>query len=285
MSFIARFGGNAATNQSGLGSLNRAIAAGMTLDQIRASGVNFGPAAAAKIDELSNSFVGRFGGDLRTNSSGQASVQRALNSGMTINQVKSSGVNFGPKAQDFLSNPKPKPGSFIANYGGDVGENAVGLQSVKNAIDGNNMTVNDIYGLSQSEGFSFGPKAQQAIDKYRNTYVGTYGGDIDNNMTGLAAVKRGEAAGMSIKEIKDQATREGTVFGPAASDYFASIKEQQAEKINPYNQSTIVGDRALKIGNKNSGPSGKGGTSSFKRKKSDTSNSNASMRINNQLTI
>ena len=292
MSFIARFGGNAATNQSGLGSLNRALDAGLSARDINAYGVNFGPAAAAELARLSNTFIGKYGGNHRTNQAGLGSLDRALNAGMTIQQIQSQGINWGQAAQNKiaeLTKPKAKPGSFIDKYGGDPGSNATGLESVKRAIDGNNMTINDIYGLSQSEGFSFGPKAQEAMDKYRDTYVGTYGGDIENNMTGLASVKRGEAAGMSIKAIQDQAGREGTTFGPLALDYFNQKREEAAQKVNPYNASTFVGENSLKIGNTNSGPKGKGGTSSFKRSKSGrnfgSSSSNAAMRINNQLTI
>jgi len=53
--FISKYGGNAATNQSGLASLNKALASGMTISQINNSGVSWGPAAAAELQKRINS--------------------------------------------------------------------------------------------------------------------------------------------------------------------------------------------------------------------------------------
>jgi hypothetical protein len=100
--FIRRFGGIAETNQSGMGSLQRALNAGLSAGEILRYGVNFGPKAAAELGRLQNTFIGRYGGNHSTNQAGLTSVNRARDDGMTVEQIRNAGPSFGPVAQQFF---------------------------------------------------------------------------------------------------------------------------------------------------------------------------------------
>ena len=107
-----------------------------------------------------SSFINRFGG--AGGMVGQASINRALASGMSINQIRSAlssqGVGTGAKATQFLAS-KPAS-SYVSQYGGTTDQRATGLSSVQRAIaDG--MTIGDIQAKAAQEGFSFGPRATQ----------------------------------------------------------------------------------------------------------------------------
>ena len=57
-------------------------------------------------------------------------------------------------------------------------------------------------------------------------FIQTYGGNLDTMAhSGLAAVRRAEAAGLSIGQIQNIGRREGINWGNAAEDYFRQ-KEQ-----------------------------------------------------------
>ena len=66
-------------------------------------------------------------------------------------------------------------------------------------------------------------------------FIQTYGGNL-NTMTnsGLAAVKKAEAAGLSIGQIQDIARRENISFGSRAQDYFrqSNLATQFASQIS-----------------------------------------------------
>tara|TARA_R100001463_G_scaffold7201_1_gene22805 strand:+ start:102 stop:743 length:642 start_codon:yes stop_codon:yes gene_type:complete len=100
--FIRRFGGNAATNQSGMGSLQRALSAGLHAGEILGYGVNFGPAAASELRRLKDTFIGKYGGNHTTNMSGLSSVNRARDAGMSVADIQNAGPTFGPEAQRFF---------------------------------------------------------------------------------------------------------------------------------------------------------------------------------------
>ena len=108
-----------------------------------------------------SSFISRFGGDMSTRQSGKASIDRALNSGMTINEVRNlasrEGVSFGPAAQSFLNSQSSS--NFISQYGGDYSSNASGLASV-NRAEAAGMSWEDIQRQGQQQGISWGSKAQ-----------------------------------------------------------------------------------------------------------------------------
>jgi hypothetical protein len=220
--FIDRYGGNASTNQSGLGSLDRALAAGVTLDQIRASGVNFGPAAANKIDMLSNSFVGQYGGNLNTNQAGLASVNRALASGMSIAEIQNKKVDWGPDAKDFLFPRNEQADRYIQKFGGIEETGQAGLGSLDRGLQAG-LTYDEIAAM----GINFGPKASEVLSRGAGSgFIGKYGGDIDLNSTGLTSVLRAQRDGMSTKDIAALNLN----FGPKALEY---LQKANAPKPKP----------------------------------------------------
>ena len=108
-SFISRFGGSG--GMVGQASINRALASGMTINQIRselsAQGVGTGAKATSFLaSKPASSFVSQYGGTSDQSAAGLASVQRALSSGMTLEQIQSQaaseGVAFGPAATKFF---------------------------------------------------------------------------------------------------------------------------------------------------------------------------------------
>ena len=101
--FIRRFGGNSATNQSGMGSLQRALSSGLSAGEILGYGVNFGPRAASELSRLKNTFIGQYGGNHSNNTSGLSSVNRARDAGMSVEQIQNAGPTFGPAAQQFFT--------------------------------------------------------------------------------------------------------------------------------------------------------------------------------------
>lgn len=63
-----------------------------------------------------------------------------------------------------------------------------------------------------------------------DNFINLYGGNRETMAhSGLAAVKRAEAAGMSLEEIQRMAASQGISFGQKAQDYFAANKAPSAE--------------------------------------------------------
>jgi len=60
-----------------------------------------------------------------------------------------------------------------------------------------------------------------------SSFITTYGGDLAANASGLAAVKRAEAAGLSIGQIQQMSRDQGIAFGPRALDYFQEKNTEQ----------------------------------------------------------
>lgn len=61
-----------------------------------------------------------------------------------------------------------------------------------------------------------------------SSFIQTYGGNVNTMAhSGLAAVKRAEAAGLSIGQIQDIARREGITFGSGAQSYFQQRQQEQ----------------------------------------------------------
>ena len=117
-----------------------------------------------------SSFISRFGGNTETmRHSGYNSLQNALNSGMTINEIRNltqrEGVSFGGRAQDFLN--QRGSGSFIAQYGGNANTMSnSGMSSVNRALAAG-MSWEDIEKRGQQEGITWGTKAAQYFDDQR----------------------------------------------------------------------------------------------------------------------
>ena len=128
--------------------------------------------------ELMSSFIARWGGNKETGGSGNAAIQRALASGMTLNQIRNQaqreGISWGSKAQDYLNTRSPN--LYISQYGGD--ENTMadsGLAAVSRAMSAG-MTPQQIEHRAASEGVSFGSKARAFLDaqgrpKQENSYL------------------------------------------------------------------------------------------------------------------
>ena len=63
-----------------------------------------------------------------------------------------------------------------------------------------------------------------------DNFINLYGGNKDTMAhSGLAAVKRAEAAGLSLEEIQRMAAAQGISFGQGARDYFAANKAPSAQ--------------------------------------------------------
>ena len=108
------YGGNKDTmRHSGKKAIEKALAAGLTINQIRdqaaREGVSFGHLGQAILDKNpSNSFIAQFGGNTSTAAnSGMQAVSRAMAAGYSPAQIDeratSEGVSFGVGARNFLN--------------------------------------------------------------------------------------------------------------------------------------------------------------------------------------
>jgi DNA-binding transcriptional MerR regulator len=60
------------------------------------------------------------------------------------------------------------------------------------------------------------------------SFIETYGGNLNTMAhSGLAAVRKAEAAGLSINQIQQMAANQGVSFGSGAQDYFRQKEKQQ----------------------------------------------------------
>ena len=115
------------------------------------------------------SFIETYGGNLSTMAhSGMAAVQRALDAGLTINEIRNQaareGVSFGTRAREFLA-ARPAS-SFIAQYGGNEATmRNTGLDAVRRAQQAG-LSINEIRNRAAQEGISFGVGAQSAFSSY-----------------------------------------------------------------------------------------------------------------------
>jgi len=114
-----------------------------------------------------SNFINMFGGNKSTMShSGLTSLKRALDHGMTINQIRDQvareGVSFGPRAQDYLN--ARSPNTFISQYGGNEDTMShSGMQSVSRAMS-SGLSASQIDEQARREGISFGPQARSFLD-------------------------------------------------------------------------------------------------------------------------
>ena len=287
-SFISRFGGNSATGQSGMGSLDRALAAGLSASEINRMGVRFGPAATAKLAQLNNTFIGQYGGNHSTNQTGLGSLNRALGSGLTIKDIArmrdSQGFSFGPAAQAEFDARTPRPGSFIDQYGGDAKANASGLASVNRAVAAGS-TLSDIEQRGIAEGVAWGPAAQSAFAS-NNANIKLIG-DLEKKLADQDAASQLQISGLNDKLTQQTKANETllTKFGDLESTYTQSVNALRSDlnkAQNSYNKTTDLGISSS-LGGFN--PSSQGtplsvrqmGTSRFNRKNRD--------KLQNQLKI
>ena len=114
-----------------------------------------------------SNFINMFGGNKDTmRHSGLTSLRRALDYGLTINQIRDQvareGVSFGPRAQEYLD--ARSPNTFISQYGGNEDTMAnSGMQSVSRAMAAG-LTPAEIDERARQEGISFGTNARSFLD-------------------------------------------------------------------------------------------------------------------------
>ena len=113
MSFIEQFGGNKETGKhTGLAAVNKALAAGMTINEIRSQlsreGIQTGSEATKFLAARpATSFIAQYGGNESTmGHSGLNALERAQAAGLSLGQIRAQaeaeGVSFGYRAQNVL---------------------------------------------------------------------------------------------------------------------------------------------------------------------------------------
>ena len=108
------------------------------------------------------SFINTYGGNRETMAhTGMSAVQRAIDAGMTISQIRAQtsreGISFGSKAQDYINARK---GTFIGKYGGNEETMAhAGLQAVNNASAAG-LSYDEMRKQAAAEGVQFQSGAQ-----------------------------------------------------------------------------------------------------------------------------
>ena len=73
------------------------------------------------------------------------------------------------------------------------------------------------------------PFTPTTLDTGGSEFINIYGGNQNTPATGLAAVKRAEAAGLTIRDIQQMGLEQGFSFGPRAQDYFEQNKGPDVE--------------------------------------------------------
>jgi len=175
-----------------------------------------------------SNFIARYGGDMNTRSSGLASLNRALSSGLTLNQIRDQtareGVNFGTRARQFLD---ARPSNlFISQYGGDAqGMRNSGLASIRRATEAG-MTLNEIRNRASSEGIGWGSGAQAYFAaRPESAFISQYGGNEETFMnSGINSVNRALAAGLSPEDIENRGRAENITWGEKAAAFLNSDK-------------------------------------------------------------
>ena len=116
-----------------------------------------------------SNFIRTYGGNTATmRHSGLAAIRRALDAGLTLNQIRNQasreGVSFGSGAQAYLA-ARPAS-SFISQYGGNEETFAhSGLEAVRRAEQAG-LSIGDIRRRASQEGISFGTGAQNYFSTY-----------------------------------------------------------------------------------------------------------------------
>ena len=97
------------------------------------------------------------------------------------------------------------------------GETRAGLTAVKKA-QAAGMSLNDILSASRNQGFSFASGAQKFIDSSPE-FFRKYVNSGSTTRAGLSSVKRAEAAGMSLDQIRSASRNQGFSFASGAQQY------------------------------------------------------------------
>lgn len=122
---------------------------------------------------------------------------------------------------------------FIRKYGGNIQTmRHSGMQGIENALAAG-LTINQIRDQAAREGISFGTKAQDFLAARSPTsFIAQYGGnEATMRHSGMEAVSRALAAGLTPADIDKRAAEEGISFGTTAASYLTSqrqVAESQA---------------------------------------------------------
>ena len=124
--------------------------------------------------------------------------------------------------------------SFITNFGGR------GLGALNRALENNRMTIRDASRKASQQGFQFGTLAQDKINRYYGTHIGEFGGNTHTNSSGLAAVQRAMATGMTADGVQDRGRQENITWGGAAQQFFDDFNRKKMESMFPARPSVPI---------------------------------------------
>ena len=117
--------------------------------------------------------------------------------------------------------------SFVSQYGGnqETGKHT-GMKGINAALAAG-MTINEIRSQLAREGVQTGSRATEFLAaRPASSFISQYGGDETGmRNSGLIALNRAQAAGMSLGQIRSQAAAEGITFGERA----ANVLRQDAQ--------------------------------------------------------
>jgi hypothetical protein len=178
------------------------------------------------------SFISPEGGDPTKNILGLSGVQRALQSGMTqqdlMAQAEKEGVGFGPDAAKMLGVSPAK--QFLSQYIGSGGTSGtLGLSAVQQARQAG-LSDPEIKTFATAQNLNFGPEAQRnlglasapapapapaqsAPSVNLSSFIGAGG---TAGALGLNAVNQARAQGLSDSQIRQMAAQQGLSLGSAA---------------------------------------------------------------------
>ena len=189
-----------------------------------------------------SSFISRFGGNMATRQTGLAALKRAFGSGLTINNVRDQlareGVTPGPAGMSYLT--ARSPSAFVSKYGGNTDTMRMsGLNGLKRAAEDLG-TLNKVRQAASSQGISWGPAAQQFFQsRGDDKFISQYGGNIETfDSSGMAAVNRALAAGLSPQDISERGVAENITWGPEAANFLKADKDNRDRLTGLSNQLT-----------------------------------------------
>jgi hypothetical protein len=134
--------------------------------------------------------------------------------------------------------------NFVSLYGGNKDTmRHSGMKGVRNALAAG-LTINQIRDQAAREGVTFGVGATEYLAaRSPDLFISKYGGNEDTMAnSGMNAVSRALAAGMSAADIDSTASREGVTFGVNARNFL----NQQANQKKFYDDMRGQFDKQMK---------------------------------------
>ena len=206
------------------------------------------------------SFIAQFGGNTETGRhTGLTAINKALASGMTINEVRSQlareGIQTGYRATDFLA-ARPAS-SFVAQYGGNVDTmRNVGLTALNRARAAG-LSLGQIRAQAAAEGISFGYRAQDVLDAdAKNAQIQSITDSFRQQMDAMNRAREQELAQMQQQfKIENERMRR--------EQEKRMMEQQKAAQVQMANAARAGVEGELKLGTERAG---KGGVEAFKRR-------------------